>query len=247
MKILAVANQKGGVGKTTTAASLAAVLSQQGRGVHLIDMDPQASLTSTFGKEDADGLLYHAMANRGPLPVVEIADRLTLTPSSIDLASGEMRFVAQAGREYLLRTCLQKTALPADTTVIIDSPPSLGVLSTNALAAATSILIVLQPGGYEMRALARFIEVVEELKELGVNPTLAVAGVVLTNCHYRRRINDQVEEEVSQIFPVLGRIRAEADLMYATTDGTILGLKKSNALDDYRQIVAKLGEVLHGQ
>lgn len=247
MKVLAVANQKGGVGKTTTAASLAAVLSQKGRGVHLIDMDPQASLTSTFGKDDSDGLLYQALAGRGPLPVVEIADRLTLTPSSIDLASGEMRFVAQAGREYLLRTCLQKTPLPKDTTVIIDSPPSLGVLSTNTLAAATSILIVLQPGGYEMRALARFIEVVEELKELGVNPSLGIAGVILTNCQYRRRINDQVEEEVSQIFPVLGRIRAEADLMYATTDGTILSLKKSHALDDYRSVVAKLGEVLHGE
>ena len=93
-----------------------------------------------------------------------------------------MRFVAQAGREYLLRTCLQKTSLPAGTTVIIDSPPSLGVLSTNTLAAATAVVIVLQPGGYEMRALARFIEVMDELKDLGVNPTLAVAGVILTNC-----------------------------------------------------------------
>ena len=247
MKVLAVSNQKGGVGKTTTAASLAAVLSQQGRGVHLIDMDPQASLTATFGKDDADGLLYRALETRSALPVVEIAHGLTLTPSSIDLASGEMRFVAQAGREYLLRTCLQKTPLPKGTTVIIDSPPSLGVLSTNTLAAATSVLIVLQPGGYEMRALARFIEVVEELKELSVNPSLSVAGVILTNCQHRRRINDQVEEEVSQIYPVLGRIRAEADLMYATTDGTILGLKKSHALDDYRSVVAKLGEVLHGE
>ena len=247
MKVLAESNQMGGVGKTTTAASLAAVLSHQGRGVHLIDMDPQASLTATFGKDDADGSLYRALETRSPLPVVEIAPGLTLTPSSIDLASGEMRFVAQAGREYLLRTCLQKTPIAEGTTVIIDSPPSLGVLSTNTLAAATSILIVLQPGGYEMRALARFIEVVEELKELGVNPTLKVAGVILTNCQHRRRINDQVEEEVSPIYPVLGRIRAEADLMYATTDGTILALKKSHALDDYRNVVAKLGEVLDGE
>lgn len=246
MKILAVSNQKGGVGKTTTAAALAALLSQQGRGVHMIDMDPQASLTSTFGQADQQGLLYQALETRGPLPVVQIADNLTLTPSSIDLASGEMRFVAQAGREYLLRTCLQKTPLPAGTTVIIDSPPSLGVLSTNTLAAATAVLIVLQPGGYEMRALARFIEVMEELKELGVNPTLRVAGVILTNCQHRRRINDQVDEEVRSLYPVLGRIRSEADLMYATTDGTILSLKKSNALDDYRAVIEKLEGVING-
>lgn len=247
MRVLAIANQKGGVGKTTTAAALGTLLSQQGRGVHLIDMDPQASLTGTFGKSDPDGMLYQALANRTPLPVVEIADRLTLTPSSIDLASGEMRFVAQAGREYLLRTCLQKTPLPEGTTVIIDSPPSLGVLSTNTLAAATAIVIVLQPGGYEMRALARFIEVMDELKDLGVNPTLSVAGVILTNCQHRRRINDQVDEEVRRLYPVLGRIRSEADLMYATTDGTILTLKKSNALDDYRGVIVKLEEVIRGK
>jgi chromosome partitioning protein len=187
------------------------------------------------------------MTSRSALPVVEIAERLTLTPSSIDLASGEMSFVAQPGREYLLRTCLQKTALPPDTTVIIDSPPSLGVLSTNTLAAANTIVIVLQPGGYEMRALARFIEVMNELKELGVNPGLTVAGVILTNCQYRRRINDTVEEEVQSIYPVLGRIRSEADLMYATTDGTLLTLKKSNAMDDYRSVIGKLEEVLHGR
>ena len=128
MKVLAIANQKGGVGKTTTAAALGAVLSQQGRGVHLIDMDPQASLTSTFGQEDTGGLLYQALDSRGPLPVVEIADRLTLTPSSIDLASGEMRFVGKPGREYLLRTSLQKTPLPKETTVIIDIMNSLGFL-----------------------------------------------------------------------------------------------------------------------
>jgi chromosome partitioning protein len=246
MDVLAIANQKGGVGKTTTAAALATLLSQQGRAVHMIDMDPQASLTATFGQNDADGLLYQALEARTPLPVVQIADRLTLTPSSIDLASGEMRFVAQAGREYLLRTCLQKTPLAKGTTVIIDSPPSLGVLSTNTLAAATAVVIVLQPGGYEMRALARFIEVMEELKELGVNSTLRVAGVILTNCQHRRRINDTVEEEVQSLYPVLGRIRSEADLMYATTDGTLLSLKKSNALDDYRAVIAKMEEFTRG-
>lgn len=247
MQVLAIANQKGGVGKTTTAAALGTLLSQQGRGVHLIDMDPQASLTATFGKSDPEGLLYEALASRSKLPVIDIADRLTITPSSIDLASGEMRFVAQAGREYLLRTCLQKTPLPEGTTVIIDSPPSLGILSTNTLAAATAIVIVLQPGGYEMRALARFIEVMNELKELGVNPTLSVAGVILTNCQHRRKINDQVDDEVRSLYPVLGRIRSEADLMYATTDGTILTLKKSNALNDYRSVIDKLEEVIRGK
>ncbi len=247
MPVIVIANQKGGVGKTTTVAALGTLLSQQGRGVHLIDMDPQASLTSTFGKEDPGGQLYQALATRGPLPIVEITDHLTLSPSSIDLASGEQRFVSQPGRENLLRACLQKTPLPPGTLILVDSPPSLGVLSTNTLAAASHVVIVLHPGGYEMRALARFIEVLEQLRELEVNPTLAVAGVILTNCQHRRRINDQVDQEVSRHYPVLGRVRAEADLMYATTDGNILSLKRSNAMEDYRAVLDKLKGVIDGK
>ena len=112
MTILAVVNQKGGVGKTTTTAALGVLLARQGRGVHLVDMDHQADLTSAFGRNDPEGLLYEALTKRGPLPVVQVGENLTLTPSSIDLARGETSFVAEVGREYLLRTCLAKAKLP---------------------------------------------------------------------------------------------------------------------------------------
>ena len=108
-------NQKGGVGKTTTTAALGVLLARQGRGVHLVDMDHQADLTSAFGQNDAEGLLYEALTKRGPLPVVPVGDHLTLTPSSIDLAGGETQFVAAVGREYLLKTCLAKSTLPDET------------------------------------------------------------------------------------------------------------------------------------
>jgi chromosome partitioning protein len=109
-----------GTAKTTTAAAFAVLLSRAGVRVHLVDMDAQASLTTAFGLTDSDGLLCQAMSRRGPLPVVVLAENLTISPSSIDLSGGETQFIAVAGREYLLRDCLEKTDLREGTTVILD-------------------------------------------------------------------------------------------------------------------------------
>ena len=127
MNVLAIANQKGGTAKTTTAAALAVILSRMGQPVHIIDMDPQASLTAAFGQNDPEGLLYQAMVQRSALPIVRLSEMLTLTPSSIDLAKGESQFVSETAREYLLKDCLGKTELGQGGVVIVDSPPSLGV------------------------------------------------------------------------------------------------------------------------
>jgi chromosome partitioning protein len=128
--------QTGGTAKTTTAAALAVLLSRARVNTHLIDMDPQASLTTAFGQEDSDGLLYRALSQRSPLPVARIADHLTMTPSSIDLSRGETQFLTEAAREYLLQACLDQTPLPDHATVILDCPPSLGILSIACLTAA---------------------------------------------------------------------------------------------------------------
>lgn len=243
MPVLAVVNQKGGVGKTTTTAALGVILSRQGRGVHLVDMDHQADLTSAFGQSDADGLLYDALMKRGPLPVKAIGDHLTLTPSSIDLARGETQFVAEVGREFLLKTSLAKASLPEDATILIDCPPSLGVLTSNCLAVADALLVVVKPGGFEMRAVATLEELVKTYREQ-VNPKLTIAGVIMTEVHSRRAINEVVEEEIGSLYPVLGKIRAESELMYATSEGRILRLTRSKALEDYEAATEKLKGVL---
>jgi chromosome partitioning protein len=243
MSILAVVNQKGGVGKTTTTAALGVLLARQGRGVHLVDMDHQADLTSAFGHSDPEGLLYRALTERGPLPVVPLGDHLTLTPSSIDLAGGETQFVAAVGREYLLKTSLSKAKLPKGTTVLIDCPPSLGILTSNCLAVADALIVVVKPGGFEMRAVATLEELVNTYREQ-VNPGLTIAGVIMTEVHPRRAINDAVEEEIGRLYPVLGKIRAESELMYATSEGRILKLNRSKALDDYALAAEKLKEVM---
>lgn len=242
MNVLAIANQKGGTAKTTTAAALAVLLSRTGQPVHVIDMDPQASLTAAFGQSDREGLLYQAMSQRSALPIVRLSETLTLTPSSIDLAKGESQFVSETAREYLLKSCLDKTELGQGTAVLIDSPPSLGVLAVNCLAAAHALAVVVQPGGFELRALAHLEQVVAILKER-VNPGLTIAGAILTNCQTRRSINEQVREEVRRLYNDLGQVRSDSKMLYATTEGSILQLKGSNAMDDYADVLNRLTEV----
>ncbi|MFO0888210.1 MAG: AAA family ATPase [Isosphaeraceae bacterium] len=238
-RIISIANQKGGVGKTTTAAALSVLLARTGQPVHMLDMDPQASLTNAFGISDPEGRLYEAMSFRRALPVERITENLTITPSSIDLARGETQFVAETAREYLLKSCLQKSDIPEDATVIIDSPPSLGVLAVNCLTAAHGLVVVVKPGGFELRALAHLEEVIQILREQ-VNPDLGILGAVITDCHARRSITGQVETELARLYPVLGRVRSEAALLYATTEGRVLELTKSAALDDYAAVLERL-------
>jgi chromosome partitioning protein len=245
MNVLAIGNQKGGTAKTTTAAALAVLLSRRGQRVHLIDMDPQASLTAAFGTQEPEGLLYLALKNATPLPVVSLSPTLTLTPSSIDLATGESEFIAATAREYLLKTCLERTAeIGQGTAIIIDCPPSLGVLAINCLAAASALAVVVQPGGFELRALAHLERVVHLLKQR-VNPGLAIVGGILTNCQRRPIINKQVQGEIARLYPDLGLVRSDIHMLNATTEGAMLGLKESasNALQDYEQVLNKLVEV----
>lgn len=245
MNVLAIGNQKGGTAKTTTAAALAVLLSRRGRKVHLIDMDPQASLTAAFGVAETDGVLYQALKKKAPLPKVDLTENLSITPGSIDLAAGENEFIGLTAREKILRRSLEQTGGAGQGTVfIIDSPPSLGVLSLNCLVAARALAVVVQPGGFELRALAYLEQVIQTIRE-DVNPELVVAGAIMTNCHARRSITEQVKAEVAQHYNDLGQVRSDTKLLYATTAGAILNLREgiSNAMQDYGQVLNKLIQV----
>lgn len=241
MKIIAIANQKGGTAKTTSTAALGVLLSRRGYRVHLIDADPQASLSQAFGVSDSEDRFACSFIDGEGLPVDTLDDSLSITPGNVALATCEAQLITTPGREYFLRTCLEKTRLPKGTVVLVDSPPSLGVLALNCLAAAGGLIITVQPGGFEIWALA-YLETTVHLIQKQVNPNLAVLGIVLTNCHRRRGITRQVSEEVAQLHGVLGSIRADAQLLYATTGGRLLNLRRSNALDDYADVADKLEE-----
>ena len=206
-------------------------------------MDPQASLTRTFREADTADRLYFSLKDRAGLPIIEVASNLTLTPSTLTLARAESELIAETGREYFLRSALERTELPEDTLVLLDCPPSLGMLSVNCLSTAGGVIVVIQPGGFELHALIHLDMTIRTIQE-HANPDLMVIGVIATNCHRRRAITGQVMEEIARIHHVLGAVRADARLLYATTAGTLLKLNRSNALSDYAQIAEQLRAIV---
>lgn len=218
-------------------------ISRKGWRVHLLDMDPQASLSRTFLRTDAAERLYLSLKNRAGLSVDQLDEHLSLTPSSLELSRAETELLSEPGRECFLRLALDRTELPDDAIVLLDCPPSLGVLALNCLVAAGGLIVTVQPGGFELHALVHLHMTVAAVQQR-VRPDLSVLGTIITNSHSRRSITGRVREELARVRNVLGCVRTDARLLYATTAGTLLKLRRSNALDDYAEVADKLMDVL---
>lgn len=161
------------------------------------------------------------------------------SPSSIELSRAETELLTETGREYFLRTCLERTQLPESVVILLDCPPSLGILAVNCLATAGGLLTVVQPGGFELHALIHLEMTVRVIQER-IQPDLQVLGAIVTNAHRRRAITEQVAVEVARVSPVLGIVRSDARMLYATTAGRILEITRSKALDDYARVARRL-------
>lgn len=203
-RIYAFANQKGGVGKTTTAVNLAAYLSHAGRTVLLIDMDPQANATSSLGV-DATTLthsIYDALIGRAPLADVIVGThlpRLDLAPSAPALAGAEVEMVSMLAREHLLRKALIPIMSHYDY-ALIDCPPSLGLLTINALtAAANGVVVPIQCEYLALEGLGRLWQTIQLVRE-HLNPQLTISGMVLTMYDPRTNLSGQVVNEVRKHF-----------------------------------------------
>ena len=159
------------------------------------------------------------------------------------MSRAETELLTEPGREYFLRLALEQTDLPNDTIVLLDCPPSLGVLALNCLVAAGGLMVTVQPGGFELHALVHLHMTVAAVQQR-VNPDLTVLGTIITNSHPRRSITGHVRDELARVHNVLGSVRTDARLLYATTAGTLMNLRRSNALDDYSHVVDKLMDLL---
>jgi len=206
MKVVAIANQKGGVGKTTTALNLSAALALRGQRVLLVDLDPQANCTSGLGVEPDDGCsMYPVLMGESTVHQQIIPsgrENLSLVPSEMDLAGVEIELARSDDHLTRLRTILQGLK-PNDLFdyCILDTPPSLGVLMTSALAAADEILIPLQCEWFGLEGLAKIVHVIDQIRNSDANPTISLEGIVMTMYDGRTLLSRQVVEEVVKYFP----------------------------------------------
>ena len=205
MKIVAIANQKGGVGKTTTAVNLGVALAEKKLRVLLIDLDPQANATSALGMHEVEGeSIYESLLGGASIANKILPTRLNqlfIIPADLDLAGAEVEIARMP--DHLTRLARTLSTFRSDETfnlVLLDCPPSLGILMTNALAAADEILTPIQCEYFALEGLVKIVRVVEQVRDSGANAQVEIGGIVMTMFDSRTNLSEQVVNEVRQHF-----------------------------------------------
>ena len=205
MKIVAIANQKGGVGKTTTAVNLSCALAERGVRILLVDLDPQANATSALGLQELEAdSIYDSLLGGASIADKVLPARikhLFIVPANLDLAGAEVEIARMS--DHLMRLAKALSILRTDQTfdfVLLDCPPSLGILMTNALAAADEILTPIQCEYFALEGLVKIVHVVEQVRDSGANDQIEIGGIVMTMFDSRTNLSAQVVAEVREHF-----------------------------------------------
>lgn len=251
--ILAVTNQKGGVGKTSTAISVGSATARRGQRVLILDLDPQANATSALGiAKDRSPSIHEVLLRDQPIGSVVVetgVPQLYLAPSSVDMASAEVELVPLMGREFRLRTSLSD--MTAYDLILIDCPPSLGLLTINALVAADHALVPVQCEYLALEGLAQLISTIDAVRAR-LNPSLTILAILLTMEDRRNRLSVQVADEVTRHFPDLvakTRIPRSVRLAEAPSHGKPIDVydQASRASSAYAQFAREIEDRLAGR
>lgn len=240
--IICLLNHKGGVAKTTTAQNVGAALSKKYK-VLLVDIDPQANLTKAFGvKNNPDNNIYESLVNDKKLDPLSLKKNLDLVPSTIDLIAAEMQLAGETGREYILNELLKPMKKVYDY-IILDCPPSLGLLTINALTASNNIFLPVEPEYFGLEGFQNILNIVEKIQKR-INPGLDFSGVIITKVKHNN-LHKQVIEIIEKHFPekiFKTRIMDNIDISYAQAEGqSILDYKKdSQGAKDYKALTKEI-------
>ena len=250
-KVIAIAQHKGGVGKTTSAANIGAGLAKRGKKVLLIDFDPQANLTTILGGPlDYENNIYNVLSDKAVMKPVNLSENLDIIPADLDLSGAELELAGIPGREFILKEKLEPVKDQYDL-VLIDCPPSLGLLTVNALVAASDIFLPLQSQFLAMHGLGKLMEVVELVKAR-LNPHVVISGVFITMYDSRRTIDKDIADVIKRDFRELvyeTKIRSTVALVEAGCQGQSIFdySPSSNGSEDYLsltdEIISKVVEV----
>ncbi|MBQ3690036.1 MAG: ParA family protein [Bacteroidales bacterium] len=243
--IIAVSNHKGGVGKTTSVVNIGAGLALIGYKVLLIDMDPQANMTQSFGINKAKVSVYEVLKGEAEVETVEVFENLEILPSTLDLSGAEMELINEAGREYILAEAINDVAKKYDY-VFIDCPPSLGLLTINALTAANEVYIPLQAHYLAIKGLTKIIEVIGKVKKR-LNKKIEITGVFVTQFDKRKVLHRDVVDTIYTYFQEKlfdTKIRENIALAEAPSQGMDIFHydAQSKGAEDYKKLCKEIIE-----
>ncbi|MBC6367611.1 ParA family protein [Algoriphagus sp. AK58] len=243
MKTISIMNHKGGTGKTTSSINIGAGLAKKGLKVLLLDIDSQANLTEGLGKGDPELSVYDSIRENKKLPILNISENLDLVPSSIDLLGAEMEIVSKIGREQILHKLLKPIRSEYDY-IIIDCPPSVGLLTVNAMVASDTILLPLQGEYFAYKGVDRLLGIVKEVRD-NLNDKLEIGGVFITQINPNRILTKTIVEKLTEdlqekVFDT--KIRINVALAEAQLQGqTIFDYApESNGAKDYEMLVEEI-------
>jgi chromosome partitioning protein len=244
-KVISISNHKGGVGKTTSTINIGAGLAALKKKVLLIDLDPQANLSQSLGLMTQEKNVYGAIRGEYPLQPIEVTKGLWVIPSTLDLSGAEVELSSEAGREYILRELIEPIRNNYDY-ILIDSPPSLGLLTINAFTASNEILIPLQAQYLALQGLSKLMEVIDKIQRR-LNKELTVSGIFVTQYDHRKVLNRDVLATIQEHFKATvfnTKIRDNIALAEAPTQGLDIFRynPKSYGAEDYAALCKEIAK-----